>query len=454
MSPDSFEPQRETALQRLVDLDAEEHLIGNVLAQSKCFDSVAWMKPEFFGLQVHGEIWAAMKTLRAQGREFGPAYLTEFFADDPAIKAAGGQEYLHRLAVEAFSPSSVKDLAAHILSLHYRRVLLTLGGAAQGIAKSPDFYEPPEKVLGDFELVLAQARGLAVKDGFVTAASSAEGALKSALNPIYGIGSGFSYLHKITGGFKPSELITIAGRPGMGKTAMGLTLAVNAALGGRQVLFFSLEMDENQLMQRVLSRFSQQAVHSGEITDQEAAEKAVLKAQALPLTIEPSGGSTALEIAAKAAQYKRRYGLDIVFVDYLGLIKPQDTRMQKVHQIEEATQGMKNMAKALKVPVVLLCQLSRAVEGREDKRPGLSDLRDSGSIEQDSDVVMFIYREDYYAKKNELPGKFKTKNREAADMADEEAAKDRAELIVAKNRQNVLDTVYLKFSGREQVFYE
>lgn len=453
MSPDDYSLKAENELGRLVDDTAEQHLLGNVLREPKCFDAIAWMKPDFFGRDTNGKIWEAIKHLRTEGRPFGYEYLTEFFKDDPWVKTNGGDQYLKNLVMDSFATSSVKDLASHILSLHYRRMLLTLGNEAREIALEPEFYNPPEKVLADFELILAEARGLKTHDNAVDASVTSTSALAAAKNPQQGIKFGLEWLDKITKGAKPSQLIVLGGRPGMGKTAAGLTFAVNAADKGKKVLFFSLEMSKDELMQRVFSRLSRQAVHSGEIHDHEALERAAEDAAKLPLFIDDAAGITALDIAARAATFQRKNGLDLVVIDYLGLIKATDTRAQKVHQVEEVTQAMKGLAKTLKVPVILLCQLSRPQKGDERKRPGLSDLRDSGAIEQDADVVMFVYREEYYAQKD-AEQEHVNPNREAAALADAEAVKNNAEIIVAKQRQGILDTVFCKFSGERQYFHD
>jgi replicative DNA helicase len=451
--PDTFDIQKDAALEKLVDDEAEMHLLGNVLREPKCFDACAWMKPDFFGRQTNGKIWDAIKSLRSEGRPFGPEYLTEFFKDEPWVKINGGDQYLKMLVMNSFATSSVKDLASHLLSLHYRRMLLSLGNDAREIALDPEFYNPPEKVLADFELILAEARGLKTHDNAVDASMTASSALIAAKNPQQGIKFGLEWLDKITKGSKPAQLIVLGGRPGMGKTAAGLTFAVNAANAGKKVLFFSLEMSRDELMQRVFSRLSRQAVHSGEVRDHEALERAAEEAAKLPLFIDDAAGITALDIAARASTFQRKNGLDLVVIDYLGLIKATDTRAQKVHQVEEVTQALKGLAKSLKIPVLLLCQLSRPQKGDERKRPGLSDLRDSGAIEQDADVVMFVYREEYYAQKD-AEQEHANPNRQAAALADAEAVKNNAEIIVAKQRQGILDTVFCKFSGERQYFHD
>lgn len=451
--PDDYNPTRENELDKLVDYGIEQALIGNILAEPKAFDLVAWMKGDFFGYTGHAEIWDAIKALKKQGRDFGPHYLSQFFSDNPGVAMVGGADQFLTWANEALAPlSTSKDYAQRILSLHYRRKAYEVGEHIIKYAKSADLDIPPERILDGLEAVLAEARTFKKDDNIAGATETAVAALNSAKNPTFGINPGITYLQKMTGGFKPSQLIVVGGRPGMGKSAFGLTVAVNAAERNKNVLFFSLEMSKDELMQRVLSRYSRQAVHSGDIRDHEALEQATEKAGKLPLFIDDTAGITALDIAARASNFQRKNGLDLIVVDYLGLVKPQDTRANKVHQVEEVTQAFKNLAKSLRVPVLLLCQLSRPEKGQEAKRPGLNDLRDSGAIEQDADVVMFVYREEYYEKKKDE--RYASPEAEAGRMADDDSAKGKAEIIVAKQRQGRLDTVFCRFSGEHQYFYE
>lgn len=436
------------AMGKLVNDELEQFLIGNILAYPECLERISWFDAAFFGFDLHARIFNAMKTLRSQGREFGPNMIAQFFEGAEDAPEPG---YVSSLIQCATTPLAVKDIAHALLTLHYRRMALSVADSMRQLSINADIDAPPETLLDGIEKIIIQARGLKTADSSVSAAESAKQALALARNPKRGISSGFPGIDKMTGGFQGAALYVLAGRPGMGKTAMGLTLAVNASLAGSRVLFFSLEMSHAQLMQRVLSRFSGSAVHSGDVPYD--TDTAMEKASGLALDIDDASGLTALDIASRAAQHKRRKGLDMVIVDYLGLVQPSDKKANKVHQIEEVTQAMKRLSKDLGIPVILLSQLSRALEGRDDKRPGLGDLRDSGAIEQDADCVMFIYREEYYEKK-EKKSKIKSKNSEVYDMADQEAAKNKAELIVAKNRQGCLGTVDLKFSGEAQTFSE
>lgn len=448
----------ENDMDALVNGEIEQAFLGALLAVPERFDNVAWFNSTFFGISVHAKIFEAIKVHKSQARDFCPELIGQFFSGDADLENVGGEQYIKDMAINVVSSSvqGVKGYANLLLSLHYRRMALALSKTMQELAINAAIDTPPETLLNNLDIALTEARNFKTKDNIKNANEGVEAAIRMAKNPTYGVNSGFSGLQKITGGFKPTQLITIGGRPGMGKTAMGLTLAVNAAKSGKRVLFFSLEMSYDQLWQRVLSRLSKLPVHSGNLHDDEwqEVEGVTYDASRLPIDIDDSSGLTALEICARSNQYKRKNGLDMVIIDYLGFIKSADPKANKVHQIEEITGALKGLAKTLQIPVLLLCQLSRGIEGKDDKRPGLSDLRDSGCIEQDSDMVMFIYRDEYYADKKKTNFKGREESPNPYALADAEAVKGKAELIVAKNRQNVLGTIDLHFSGERQEFYE
>ena len=439
-------------INRLWSEEVEQGFLGCLLANPNLYESVSWFKPDWLYVPVHARIFEAIREHKISGRGVSAQLLAQYFAHDSELDMAGGETYLREMA-EAYAWSqAAKDYASHLRALHIRRMLVEKCDDIKAMAANADPYTSPESVLEHAEKLLADARDVKTADSAISAADSAKKAIELARNPKKGINSGMPSLDKITGGFQGACLYVLAGRPGMGKTAMGLTLAVNAAIAGNRVLFFSLEMSHAQLMQRVLSRFSGSAVHSGDVPYN--TDAAVEKACGLMLDIDDASGLTALDICARATQHKRRNGLDMVVVDYLGLVQPSDKRANKVHQLEEVTQAMKRLSKDLGIPVILLSQLSRALEGRDEKRPGLGDLRDSGAIEQDADCVMFVYRDAYYEAKPKKQSKIVSKNAEAAQQADIVASKDAAEIIIAKNRQGRLGTVELKFNGEHQVFHE
>lgn len=454
MSNVAFDMNLDAAIERLVDDGIEQSFVGILLMEPKEIESVAWFDAAFFGREIHGKLFQAVKDFRAAGKAYSVEFLSQYFEHDAAFVHVGGcAAYLNSILREIITTvGTIKGQAHYLLSLHYRRTALAASQDMRELAVNPDMHIPPEKILLAVEEIITKARNVKTNDNTISAGDSARIALEMARRAEYGVNSGFSALHKITQGFKPGDLITIGARPGMGKSAMGLTLAYNAADVGKNILFFSLEMTHPQLMQRLISRLSNQAVHSGDIHDEDMADQAVSKLSKLPLHIDDSSGLTAFEIASRASLHKRRHGLDMIVVDYLGFIRSSDPKANKVHQVGEVTQAMKEMAKTLQVPVILLCQLSRASEDSTDKRPELRHLRDSGSIEQDSDMVLFIYREEYYQKKTD--DRYISPEKDAARKNDAAATKGKAEIIVAKNRQGILKTIDLKFNGEHQVFYE
>lgn len=445
----------------LYDEEIEQAFLGILLTEPERLEEISWFNVAWFYSPVHARIYAVLNEEWKAGRPASAAFLAHYFKMDKDLDAVGGEQYIYDLADEVVSLSALNDYALHLQSLYARRSLLSLAGRIKAAATDPSPDMTPERIFTGIEKFLTDTKAVKKQDEPVDISTSASEAIRDAKNPMAGIKTGIPSLDFMTNGLKPGSLYILAGRPGMGKTAMGLTLATNVAMTGKAVLFFSLEMTHVELSKRILSRFSGEAVHSGQggRGGWEAVERAVAQTSPLPLFIDDASGLTAADIAARTKRHKRRHGLDMIVVDYLGLIMPEDKRAMKVHQVEEIAQGMKRLSKDAGLPVVLLCQLSRALEGREDKRPQLSDLRDSGAIEQEADAVMFIYREEYYAAKGQkksggFRGSDKARQDDAEMAADLAALKGVAELIVAKHRQGAIGVVPLKFDAEGQVFYE
>jgi len=292
-----------------------------------------------------------------------------------------------------------------------------------------------------------------------------EGAERAAARGgrISGVTSGFTDIDNLLGGLQPSDLLILAGRPGMGKTALGTNMAFHAAKqymrdieanaefpSGAPVLFFSLEMAAQQLSGRILSEQTELEVwkiRNGRFTESEW-EKFILTMQelsSLPLYIDDSGGISIAQIAARARRMKREKNIGLIIIDYLQLVEPARRHENRVQEITEVTKGLKTLAKELNVPVLALSQLSRGVDARDDKRPVLSDLRESGSIEQDADVVMFVYREEYYLKSREPDAGTPD---HAKWMEKLERATNRAEVLVEKHRHGATRSIDLMFEGQ------
>lgn len=454
--------------------DIEQHFLGCLLISDRAFDEhVPKIRQEYFSVAVHARIFEAIRLRYEEGKPVAAALVAPLFADDPDLAEAGGGAYILALAdcVLTTMLATVNGYAEKIHAEHCRRATLQLAGSISEVARKPDFLAKEE--FAHIETMVSNlVVGLTAEGDDPAATPDLSGSVDKALEDIraaqagsFGIRTGLGKLDAHLRGLKPGRLYIVAGRPAMGKTAFGVTLAVNAALADNKVLFFSIEMNESDLTQRILARLSGISVDSMNtphlLTEEEETKlrEAATKIRNIPLKVEHRQILTAATAFSMARRFKRKHGLDLLMIDYLGLMQADDKKAIKVHQIEEITTGLKRAANALGIPIVLLAQLNRGVELREEKRPQLADLRDSGSIEQDADVVMLLYREEYYLArdaKQVSPG-FRSdvrKQKEAGRAADVEAVKGMAEVIIAKNRQGRTGTVHVKFDGTRQVFHE
>jgi len=438
------------------DQELEQRFLGDAIFRNRApIEELAeHIRPEHFYVPLHQRIWSAAvsvgggcltvdsvsKILCAAGEEEARPYLV-----DLQHSAMGIHPYHHI--------PGLRDLAL-------QRELMDFGADIQADAAAPDPSRTARDRLEAAEIRLCELaeRGSNRRRAATMAETMRE--TRSMLDKAMasdgssGIATGLADLDRRLNGLQDGELIIVAGRPGMGKTAAALTIAANAGKAGKKVRIVSLEMLGWQLGQRLAARYSCISVQDQrkprELSNEQHRRlaEAENKVAALPLFIDDSDGQTVAQIRSEARRQKRREGLDLLIVDYLGLIKPSDPRMQKVHQIEEITTGLKRLAKELRIPVVLLAQLNRGVESRDDKRPGLADLRDSGSIEQDADVVLMLYRAEYYLAKEEPEDQSKF----AAWSERREAARGKADIITAKYRQGEVGTDTVRFDGVRQVF--
>lgn len=441
--------------------EIEQAFLGTLIVAPEKLDELEWFKPEWFGTEYNAKIYSTIAAAYRQGHGVSAPLIAQYFINDPLLDDAGHEQYIYDIADAVVSTTGWKQHAEQIQRLYARRSLKALAGKIERAVTDPTLDVPPEKIFAGIEEYLVTTKAHKAANDPLPVGGGVDAAIADAKSPQQGVLTGMPKLDRyLAGGFKKTDLIIIAGRPSMGKTAFGLTVGVNADMAGARGMMFSLEMSSGGLTKRVLSRFSGQAVHSGEVYDWDAVDAVRDKVAALTLAIDEAPGLTMTDMAARARRYKRKHKrLDFIIIDYLGLVMPEDLKANKVHQVEAITQGAKRMAKELEVPVILLCQLSRALEIRDNKRPQLSDLRDSGAIEQDADVVIFLYREEYYAERDskDKQGSFQTermKERAAAAQADVAAVKGKAEVIIAKQRQGRLGTVEVNFDGAGQVFYE
>ncbi|MBM3587480.1 MAG: replicative DNA helicase [Alphaproteobacteria bacterium] len=464
------------------NLAAEQALLGALLANNKAFERVGeYLAPEHFADAVHGRIFQAIKRRVEAGQLADAVTLRAEFEHSGLLDEVGGPAYLAQLLSAMVGVINAGEYGQVIYDAWLRRQLVDLGEVvvnrafgAEAELDAKAQLEAAEQSL--FELAKEDGAG---KGGFLTferaltlAVHQAEKAFTTP-GGVSGLPTGLRDLDNKTGGLHPSDLLIIAGRPGMGKTALATKIAFGAAKsvlrtaqeadpnavpkGG--VALFSLEMSADQLATRLLaeeSRISGDRIRRGEISQRDFDRFLEVSRElaSLPLHIDDTPAISISALRTRCRRLQRSKGLDLIVVDYLQLMRPAaGTRPEsRVLEISVITQGLKALAKELSVPVIALSQLSRAVESREDKRPQLSDLRESGSIEQDADVVMFVYRDEYYLMQR-APKELSFDNAEKFQGAvdkwqkDMEMAHNKAELIIAKQRHGPTGTIKLFFEA-------
>jgi len=446
--------------------EAEQALLGALLHNNLAFERVAeFLRPEHFSDPSHGRIYEAINNLINRGHIADPITLKEYFDRDDALSEVGGGQYLAQLAGSVISIINTEDYGRKIHDFYLRRQLIDVGECVVNDAHTYDLeisatdqIEVAEKKLFDLATVGQQERGLQTfSSALKQALNSAEVAYKRDSH-VVGVTSGFKKLDECLGGFHPSDLIILAGRPSMGKTALATNLAFNAARAalekqeGGAVAFFSLEMSSEQLANRILgqeSGLSSDLIRRGDIgkSDFPRLVETSDRLNSLPFFIDDTPALSVPALRTRARRLMRQEGIGMIVIDYLQLLSSPGRRAaeNRVLELSEITRNLKALAKELNVPVIALSQLSRAVEQRDDKRPQLSDLRESGSIEQDSDVVMFVYREEYYLSRKKPTG---SDDKVAEWERSLSAVTNTAEVIIAKQRHGPIGTVQLHFEGR------
>ncbi|SMY07842.1 replicative DNA helicase [Flavimaricola marinus] len=455
-------------------IEAEQQLLGAILTNNDVFDRIASIitKDHFYD-PVHARIYEVAAARISKNALASPVTLKAFLEDDEGLKELGGPAYLARLAGAAISAFAVRDYAQIIYDFAIRRELIRLGRDIAAKATKIDVASEPKAqiVEAEQELYKLAEQGTS-ESGFqsflraVTDAVQVANAAYQRDGGLAGVSTGLNDLDKKLGGLHKSDLLILAGRPSMGKTSLATNIAFNiakaykkgtlhdgseGAVNGGVIGFFSLEMSAEQLAARILSEASEvpsEQIRRGDMTEEEFRRfvEAAKALEACPLFIDDTPALPISQVAARARRLKRTHGLDALFVDYLQLLRGSGKNDNRVNEISEITQGLKAIAKELDIPVVALSQLSRQVESREDKRPQLSDLRESGSIEQDADVVMFVFREEYY-KEREKPGDHEL-DKMAAWQDDMERLRGKAEVVIGKQRHGPIGTVDLSFEGR------
>ncbi|MCC7321145.1 MAG: replicative DNA helicase [Rubellimicrobium sp.] len=457
-------------------IEAEQQLLGAILTNNDIFDRISQIvSREHFHDPTHGRIFEVAAARIHRNALASPVTLKAFLEEDEGLRDLGGPAYLVRLAGAAISSFAARDYAQIIRDLATRRELIRLGQDIAARAQRVDVAsEPKEQIVEAEQALYKLAEQGSSESGFVSFLRAVTDAVQVA-NAAYqrdgglaGVSTGLTDLDRKLGGLHKSDLLIIAGRPSMGKTSLATNIAFNiarayrkglrpdgseGAVDGGVVGFFSLEMSAEQLAARILSEAAEipsEQIRRGDMTEVEFRRfvDAAKALEACPLYIDDTPALPISQLAARARRLKRTNGLDVLIVDYLQLVRgtSRGGEANRVQEVSEITQGLKAIAKELDIPVVALSQLSRQVESRDDKRPQLSDLRDSGSIEQDADVVMFVFREEYY-REREKPGEHDLEKM-ATWQQDMERLHGRAEVIIGKQRHGPIGTVDLSFEGR------
>jgi replicative DNA helicase len=456
------------------NIEAEQSLLGAILVNNEALYRVSdFLEATHFFEPIHQQIFDIARSLIRTGKLASPVTLKTFLPADIDIAGLNVAQYLARLAAEATTIINAADYGRTVYDLAIRRELIQIGEDMVNVAFDAPVDFAPRDQIEDAERRLYDLAEIGrYGGGFQKFESALTTALEMASNAhqrdgrLSGLATGLKDLDSKMGGLQKSDLVIIAGRPGMGKTALATNIAYNVAkawvgevradghvetVNGGRIGFFSLEMSAEQLATRILSEqtgISSSTIRRGQITAAQfdTIKDTAVEIQHLPLFIDETGGLTVAQLAARARRLKRQRGLDLLVVDYIQLLQGSSRRAQegRVQEVTEITTSLKALAKELSVPILALSQLSRQVENRDDKRPQLSDLRESGSIEQDADVVMFVFREEYYLTNREpRPG---TPEHEKW-RTEIELAHGKAEIIIGKQRHGPTGTVNLQFEA-------
>ena len=455
------------------NIELEQNLLGALLINNEVFSRIEGVvAAEHFFDPVHAKIFGLISDRIRANAIASPITLKVFLENDQGLAGIGGPAYLGRLAGSATSIFASRDYAKIIHDLAIRRSLISLGEDISMKAAQVDPDSEPDEQIVEAEQQLYQLgehgridRGFrSLRKALIESVDVATAAYQRG-SGLAGLPTGLQDLDKKLGGLHKSDLVILAGRPSMGKTALATNIAFYVAshaerkkangtggdaVDGGVVGFFSLEMSREQLATRILADLARTPSHlirqgKFEKADFRRLVEAANKFEASPLFIDDTPALPINQIASRSRRLKRTHGLDLIVVDYLQLVRPTNLRDSRVNEITEVTQGLKALAKELDIPVLALSQLSRQVENRDDKRPMLSDLRESGSIEQDADVVMFVFREEYYEERKKPPEDSGDDLKEWLEKM--EKIHGIAEVIIGKQRHGPIGTVELSFVG-------
>jgi replicative DNA helicase len=452
--------------------EAEQGLLGAIMAENRVMDrdAVAMLEPEHFGYPLHRQIFHIMRSLRERGMLIEPATLLEYLRGDILLSQAGGPAYLARM-VAAAELFYAEGYASTIREAAFRRRLVEAAHAIIERAQRPAAADTVSEMAADAEaLISAVSQDAVIGNTMVPLSAALDEAMQQAEaaykadGRIIGVPTGLDDLDRALGGLHKANLVILAGRPAMGKTAMAVGFARAAASAGRSVAFFSLEMSHAELALRMIAEdtgISVERVRSARIGHNDIVAMLAVRNElaALPLHIDDDGSSSIAYIRLRCRQIHRSRPLGLIVVDYLQLIhaRQRGGDQNRVNEVSEITRALKMMSKEFDCPVLALSQLSRRCEERDDKRPLLSDLRESGSIEQDANVVLFVYRQEVYTEREKPKENEKDSKEGLADKLarwNDRMARDAglAECIIAKNRNGATRTVHLHFDGPRMRF--
>ncbi len=446
------------------NIEAEQALLGSILVNNDIIDEISNIitNKDFYD-PLHSKIYTLIESLHNRGMIANPITLKNSFEKDENLSEIGGTEYLVKLTRFSSSTKQAIDYAKIIHEKFVRRELVQISEKLSEDSVDETIEKTGETIIQDTEKLLFDlAERGTFNQSFLKFNQALDQTIEMATNAmkndqgIVGVPTGLDDLDERLGGLHKSDLVIIAGRPSMGKTALATNIAYYAAkkiLDSNKkssIAFFSLEMSSEQLSTRILSeqsRIKSNDIRMGKVSEEEFNRliESSRNIHELPLYIDETPAITISTLSNRARRIKRLFGLDLIVVDYIQLMTTGSKRFDgRVQEISEITQGLKALAKELGVPVLALSQLSRAVEQRDDKKPLLSDLRESGSIEQDADVVMFVYREEYYQMSKEPKmgtvehGEWQAKMNEIIGQAD---------IIIGKQRHGPTGTVKVEFEG-------
>ena len=465
MTKQTFKIVENSQKQMPCNIEAEQAVIGSILVSNDIYDEIfPIIDAQKFFDPIHVKIFETIENLISKGLLANPITLKNYFENNEGLKELGGQEYLIKITKFSTSIKQAIDYANIVQEMHVRRELIRISESVLDQASSAtEITTSGEEMIQNAEKSLFD---LAERGHFNQSFMKFERALKQTIEMaksayqneegIVGVPTGLTDLDNRLGGMHKQDLVIIAGRPSMGKTALATNIAFHAAKNIEKkglkstVAFFSLEMSSEQLSTRILSeqsRIRSNDIRRGKVSEKEF-EKFIETSKnifELPLYIDETPAITIAAISNRSRRIKRLFGLELIVVDYIQLMRSSGSKeYNRVQEISEITQGLKALAKELDVPVLALSQLSRAVEQRDDKKPQLADLRESGSIEQDADVVMFVFREAYYVERKE-PTLGSIEHAEWRQKMDEISSL--ADIMISKQRHGPTGNVKVEFEA-------